>query len=123
MAIVSFVLNNEILKLLIDRDRPTLFRLPGFENQTGASYASGHSLFATVVLGALLFIVLTYISKRWLKVLLWIIAIVLSVAVMYSRIYVGVHYPSDTIGGLLLGIAFLGFTYPSFLKFRARKYT
>jgi undecaprenyl-diphosphatase len=122
LAIVSLLLNNEIVKPLISRARPTLFRLPGFENQPDASYASGHSLFATILIASLLFIILPHISKLWLKILLWLVAFVLIFAVMYSRIFVGVHYPSDTIGGFLLGVAFIGFTYPSFLKFRVRNY-
>ncbi len=37
---------------------------------------------------------------------------------MFSRIFVGVHYPSDTIGGFLEGMSLLLFTYPTFIKYQ-----
>ena len=69
---------------------------------TGKSFPSGHAAnnFAGAVLAALCF-------KRWGKVLL-----VWAIAVSYSRVYCGVHYPLDVLGGALWGalVAYLVFT-------------
>lgn len=39
---------------------------------------------------------------------------------MFSRIFVGVHYPSDTIGGFLEGISILLLTYPTYIKYQEK---
>jgi undecaprenyl-diphosphatase len=113
MAGVSVVLNT-VFKLIVGRARPVDDRLTGFINESGKSFASGHSVFATVVLGC---IFLIFIGRMATARTQWTLAIVcggLILLVMYARIYVGVHYPSDTLGGLLEGVTLLAFTYPYF---------
>ena len=40
-------------------------------------------------------------KKRWVRIAIWTVAVVLVVAVGFSRIYLGVHYPSDVLAGYL----------------------
>jgi len=103
---------NTALKSLIGRARPTVHRLPAYAHEPGMSFASGHSLFATLLFGCL-FLIIAYRLKS--KAGQWIVALVallLILLAMFSRILLGVHYPSDTVGGLLLGLTLIGLTYP-----------
>lgn len=94
---VSVIILN-ILKHAIDRPRP--FRvLEGIEKLSAGgspSFPSGHTLEAFTVISAVL---LLFALPRWLNALL----ILWALMVAYSRIYLGVHYPSDVAAGIGLG--------------------
>lgn len=120
---VTSTLFNMGIKIFIERVRPEHFRISGFENEPEFSFASGHSLYATVLLISLFLIIsqrmITFSAKFWIGVLVAFLILL----TMFSRIFLGVHYPSDTLGGLLEGIAFVAFTYPTYLKYKkARQY-
>lgn len=87
-----------VLKRVVDRDRPYVL-LPEAEPllrwDASASFPSGHA--ATSAAGA---VILAYLLGRWA----WGLA-VLAVAVAYSRVYIGVHYPVDVLVGAALGAA------------------
>ncbi len=96
---------NTILKHLIVRERPPLVRR--LITQGGYSYPSGHSIMALCTYGILIYFVITKIKKKWLKILLTILLSLMILLIGISRIYVGVHYPSDVLGAFLLGIVIL----------------
>jgi len=90
------------LKLLVDRPRPDYQFIEPFAS--GLSFPSGHSLLA-VVLGGML----VYLVGQWVRPVLPRRAIqaglILVVAGMgASRVYLGVHWPSDVIGSYVLGV-------------------
>lgn len=91
---------NYLVKQLIQRPRPTAWRLVEIG---GYSYPSGHSTTTTVLVLSLLVIAFEHwqnpVVKRWL----FAGGLLIILLMMTSRIVVGVHYPSDTIGGALLG--------------------
>lgn len=101
-AIFSSLLINNALKIVINRERP--FKHPNrtynvdseVTSASGMSFPSGHSQNAAVTYSSVAF---TY-KKRYL----WIIASFLIVLVAISRIMLGVHYPTDVIVGVILGI-------------------
>ena len=104
----SFVLTtgmNQLLKHVIKRSRPPLDRR--LIVQKGFSYPSGHTMVSVCIYGILLYFVLTRIKNRALKWILSVFLIMMILLIGISRIYVGVHYPSDVIGGLLLTISIL----------------
>lgn len=118
-VVLSLALNT-VIKVIIGRERPDIHRLAAFANEAGKSFPSGHSIFATIIFGSIFFICLGKLKNRSSKILLGILCIILIALVMFSRIFVGVHYPSDTIGGFLEGISILLFTYPTYIKYQEK---
>ncbi|MCT3092866.1 phosphatase PAP2 family protein [Lactococcus lactis] len=118
-VVLSLALNT-VIKVIIGRERPDIHRLAAFANEAGKSFPSGHSIFATIIFGSIFFICLGKLKNRSSKILLGILCIILIALVMFSRIFVGVHYPSDTIGGLFEGISILLLTYPTYIKYQEK---
>jgi undecaprenyl-diphosphatase len=93
------------IKVLIGRDRPDLAgRLVG---ATGFSFPSGHTAGSLVSFGLLAWLVCMTTRHRTVRATAWLTAALLTVAVGLFRVYLGVHYPSDVIGGWILGGAWL----------------
>lgn len=121
ILMVSSMAVNTGVKHLVERARPESGRLLAFAHQSGSSFASGHSLFATILFGTLFLMFYQKMKTRNIKILWFCISVFMILLVMFSRIFVGVHYPSDTLGGLLEGLTFLCLTYPTFDKFQNKK--
>ena len=118
-VVLSLALNT-VIKVIIGRERPDIHRLAAFANEAGKSFPSGHSIFATIIFGSIFFICLGKLKNRSSKILLGILCIILIALIMFSRIFVGVHYPSDTIGGFLEGISILLLTYHTYIKYQEK---
>jgi undecaprenyl-diphosphatase len=88
------------LKIIFHRARPDLHRLI---EVGGYSFPSGHSTNAVAVYGILTFILWRHISTRWGRTILVILSVFMILTIGISRIYLGVHYPSDVIGGYMVG--------------------
>lgn len=91
---------NYFIKQLIDRPRPTAWRLT---NIGGYSFPSGHATTTTVVVGSLLVLAYDLLKNPTVKRALLGLGIVAIGLMLVSRVIVGVHYPSDVVGGCLLG--------------------
>lgn len=98
--------SNQILKHIICRPRPNHLRLI-VEN--GYSFPSGHAMISICLYGLLIYLVNKKIKNKLLKIILTILLIILILGIGISRIYVGVHYPSDVLGGYLLSLSILIF--------------
>lgn len=101
VAVVGGIVLSTLLKQGFDRPRPDL--VPHEAHVYSASFPSGHSLMAAVVyltLGALL---ARIHSRRSLKVFFLSMAILLTVAIGVSRVYMGVHWPTDVLAGWSVG--------------------
>lgn len=88
-----------VLKTSFHRQRPE----PFFDTHLPASYSfpSGHALLSFCLCGAGAALAAADQKKRWVRATIWTIAAVLVMAIGYSRIYLGVHYPSDVLAGYL----------------------
>lgn len=102
-AIVGGALVSLILKETFGRPRPDL--VTHLSYVTTSSFPSGHSMLAAVTyltLGALL---ARIHESRRLKAFFLVVAVVLTVLVGFSRVYLGVHWPTDVLGGWTVGAA------------------
>jgi undecaprenyl-diphosphatase len=105
IAVPGGMLLNELLKLAVHRHRP--FLDGWFVDWSGYSFASGHTIGATLLYGQLLLFVLPVIkSKRRQRVVI-LFAAMLVMLVGFSRIALGAHYLSDVIAAILLGTLWL----------------
>jgi undecaprenyl-diphosphatase len=68
------------------------------------SFPSGHAFFAASFFGGLAALLTGRIQSRALRVAVWVTAAVLSLLVGLSRVYLGVHYPSDVLAGFAAAI-------------------
>ena len=92
-----------IAKIVIDRPRPIL--VPHHDLVYATSFPSGHALMTPVVYLTLATIIASGETRPHLKAILPICAALVIVAVGISRVYLGVHWPTDVLAGWLLGLA------------------
>ncbi len=96
---------NTVLKSTFQRERPTLHRLA---EETGYSFPSGHSMAAFALYGVLAFLLWRHVKSRKGRLILIVSAVLLVISIGLSRIYLGVHYPSDVLAGYLASMVWLG---------------
>ena len=102
--VITTVLTNQILKHIIRRERPPHLRLI---KEGGFSYPSGHAMISIALYGMLIYIVNKNIKNKYLKITLTIILSLIILGIGLSRIYVGVHYPSDILSGYILSLVII----------------
>lgn len=101
-AIAEIAMNN-LLKALFTRPRPTLFDKIGLP--ASWSFPSGHAMSAMAIWGGIAAVLVALAPAR--KPLIVPLAALLVVLIGTSRVYLGVHWPSDVLGGWLAGTPFL----------------
>jgi undecaprenyl-diphosphatase len=110
---------NYLLKVFFQRARPDLNRLIEIG---GYSFPSGHAMNAFTFYGILTFLLWRHIPVRRGRTVLLLFSTILILAIGISRIYLGVHYPSDIIGGYLAGSFWLAVSIWVFQRYKERQF-
>lgn len=106
-ATVGGLALNLLLKLHYHRPRPHI--LPWATNVVSSSFPSGHAMNAVIVYGTIAYLA-ARLSRRWsLRVTTQLLAVLVMIGICASRVYLGVHYPSDVLGGAIIGAAWAVF--------------
>ena len=124
---VSSLLDN-IIKLVISRQRPPADLVHILSPTTGFSFPSGHAVFFTWMAFMIAVAIAPKIRPTF-RPILWIFAVIVIVLTCIARVWAGAHWPSDVLGGVLLGVGWSAFVLwlperwlpsPSFRWFRGR---
>ncbi|WP_208559576.1 phosphatase PAP2 family protein [Marinilactibacillus kalidii] len=99
---------NQVLKYMIRRDRPS--SVEHLIMQDGYSFPSGHAMGSIILYGAMIFLVLRLSEHLWFRLIASIGLMCLILLIGVSRIYLGVHFPSDIVGGYSVGMMWLTFS-------------
>lgn len=105
-VLILATLSNVVLKQVINRQRPVLEHLVTVNT---LSYPSGHSMAAMAFYGFLVYLCLRYRMPQWLRICLVAILILLILSIGVSRIYLGVHFPTDVAAGFIGGLIWVAF--------------
>ncbi|MBZ5622369.1 MAG: phosphatase PAP2 family protein [Acidobacteriia bacterium] len=97
---------NEILKQVVRRSRPEAFF--GLSDPVTYSFPSGHSVMSACFYGVVAAILTTRMKSRAARILTWTGAAFLAAAIGFSRVYLGVHYPSDVLAGYAAAVIWVG---------------
>jgi undecaprenyl-diphosphatase len=105
VTMAGALLLDAILKSTFRRARPE----PFFDLLTPKtfSFPSGHALFALCLVGFLAGLIDLHVKRSWLRSIVWAGAVVLVALIGFSRVYLGVHYPSDVLAGYAAALAWM----------------
>ena len=102
--LIFITIINQVLKFIVQRPRPTDFKLI---DESGYSFPSGHAMISVAFYGYLIFLIYKYIKNKIIKFLLISLLVILIIIIGVSRIYLGVHYTSDVLAGFLISLSYL----------------
>jgi undecaprenyl-diphosphatase len=103
VATAGGILLNTILKLGFQRPRPSVFEWK--TEVASSSFPSGHATSAVVVYGTVAYLAARLHKTSWARVLTLFGASLYIFVICVSRLYLGVHYPSDVLAGAVIGLA------------------
>jgi undecaprenyl-diphosphatase len=104
ISTIGAITLSNVVKVLVDRPRPASVHLVSV---LSSSFPSGHATQAAAILPALGIGVIALGARRWIAMSL---AVTGAVAIGLSRVWLGVHYPSDVLAGWALGATWLAVT-------------
>jgi undecaprenyl-diphosphatase len=102
----GIILNN-LLKLGYSRPRPHIF--PWATTAVSSSFPSGHAMSSAIVYSTVSLLAARLAKRKATRWLLVVFALFMILVIGTSRVYLGVHYPSDVLAGTLIGLAWAGF--------------
>ncbi|MCB5954439.1 phosphatase PAP2 family protein [Enterococcus sp. CWB-B31] len=106
---------NSLLKLIFLRERPDLEHLV---TEHSYSFPSGHSTGSVLLYGTIILLLPLFVKKDSLRLTYQILLGIGILFIGISRVYLGVHFPSDILGGFCFGLSWLLISYPVYQKLR-----
>lgn len=100
---LSFI-TNRILKFIIRRPRPPRIQIV---HENGYSFPSSHAMVSFAFYGFIIYLLCTNVKNKVLKYSITIVLSIIVILIGISRIYLGVHYVTDIIGGFIFGCVYL----------------
>jgi undecaprenyl-diphosphatase len=113
---------NAVLKLGFNRPRPSI--VVPVVHAVSSSFPSGHAMSAAIVYTTVAYLAARLHKRRWARWLVMTAAFIVIALISISRMYLGVHYPSDVLAGIVVGLAWAAFcmaTLEAILKFAVRR--
>lgn len=107
VATLGGLVLDTLLKIGFNRPRPQIFTWG--TRAVSSSFPSGHAMSSIVVYGTVAYLAARLQRNFASRVATMVLAAVIIVAIASSRLYLGVHYPSDVLAGLIIGLAWAGF--------------
>ena len=115
---LAVVITNSIIKHLVQRPRPDVLHLV---SEDGYSFASGHSISSMFFYGMAIWLVIRHVEDPRLRNVFVILLAIPMLLIGPTRIYLGVHYPSDVLAGWCLGYAAIAVAVEIILSVQKRK--
>jgi undecaprenyl-diphosphatase len=112
---------NLVLKIFFDRPRPHV--IVWGTNAISSSFPSGHAMSATIVYSTVAYLAARLYKHAWQRWVTMLVAAIVIIMISASRLYLGVHYPSDVLAGAVVGLAWAAFcmaTLEAIQKFAQR---
>lgn len=119
LAAAGGELLDQILKLAFHRGRPASFF--GYPLPDSYSFPSGHAMISACFFGVLAAVLTVRMESRGLRVSIWAAAALLALLIGMSRIYLGVHYPSDVAAGYSAAILWVAAVRAGYLVWLRRR--
>jgi undecaprenyl-diphosphatase len=107
VATLGGIVLDNLLKIGFNRPRPQIFEWG--THATSSSFPSGHAMSSVIVYGTVAYLAARLQRNVRARVLTFVLAAIIIVMISASRVYLGVHYPSDILAGILIGTAWAGF--------------
>ena len=104
LNLIFVVVLNQWLKFIVQRPRPFGYNLI---TESGFSFPSGHSMVSVAFYGFLIYLIWKMVKKKKVKYILSSIITLLIIGIALSRVYLGVHYGTDIIGGAIISVLYL----------------
>lgn len=100
---ISFLISNFLLKMIFKRERP----MDMIISESGYSFPSCHAFVAVSFYGLLIYYIWKSNLSRMVKFVIAFLLTIIIILIGVSRVYLGVHYPTDVLGGFVGGIIYL----------------
>jgi undecaprenyl-diphosphatase len=117
-TVIAAQFSSEALKAVYGRPRPDLVSHGSYVYS--GSFPSGHSMLSAATYLTIAMLISSLEPRRTTKAMVFVVAGVITVAVGFSRVYLGVHWPSDVLGGWCAGAAWASLAWLVLLKIGGR---
>jgi len=111
------------LKAVIDRPRPAPDLVQVLMHYSGNSFPSGHAFFTVLFLGILTYLFFIHVKRTFWRAAVLTLAILIVLMICFARVYLGLHWFSDVLGGAVYGgfFLFLLIGLAPVIKFKTQK--